>query len=344
MKRFFSCKKNRPLILIFLGDCMFIKSFLLRFRNKFFLNAIRSLLQDVCGTLRSAMQEQKNQLAFDFRTIVQQECEPRLSVTVQTVENNRFVIGEYISKFISAAITNRETFFPYKNSLRGKNLVICGAGPSLSNYKPIDSAVHLALNRAFLFDKVNFDFIYAQDFDGIKMCQKELVDYKGNNCVKFFGRQYSEVDWIRNKAIPKSLVADCQAKEFYNDVFYPKDLFDCKFVPDIDSRAVACMPNVGLGVMQFALYMQPKKIYLVGLDHSGNHFTEHGQTNEEKEKEKQFTDWYWDKYLERSRQKWEECKAFAKVYYPETEIISINPVGLKGIFKDWYQSEGEEPK
>ena len=35
---------------------------------------------------------------------------------------------------------------------------------------------------------------------------------------------------------------------------------------------------------------------------------------------------------------------FLAQYYPSTEIISVNPVGLKGIFKDWVQSEGEEPE
>ena len=29
-------------------------------------------------------------------------------------------------------------------------------------------------------------------------------------------------------------------------------------------------------------------------------------------------------------------KEFAGLHYPETEIISVNPVGLKGIFKEIY--------
>ena len=36
---------------------------------------------------------------------------------------------------------------------------------------------------------------------------------------------------------------------------------------------------------------------------------------------------------------WRRMKKFANVYYPDTEIISINPVGLKGIFRDEYQKE-----
>ena len=32
-------------------------------------------------------------------------------------------------------------------------------------------------------------------------------------------------------------------------------------------------------------------------------------------------------------------KEFARQYYPETEIISINPVGLKGLFIDQYTDD-----
>lgn len=35
-------------------------------------------------------------------------------------------------------------------------------------------------------------------------------------------------------------------------------------------------------------------------------------------------------------------KMFAKQYYPDTEIFSVNPVGLKGLFKDMY-TENYQP-
>lgn len=34
---------------------------------------------------------------------------------------------------------------------------------------------------------------------------------------------------------------------------------------------------------------------------------------------------------------WIMLKKFAETYYPDTKIISVNPVGLKGIFTDLYQ-------
>ena len=37
---------------------------------------------------------------------------------------------------------------------------------------------------------------------------------------------------------------------------------------------------------------------------------------------------------------YKKIKQFAACYYPDTEIISINPVGLRGLFKDWDQDKG----
>ena len=77
--------------------------------------------------------------------------------------------------------------------------------------------------------------------------------------------------------------------------------------------------------MQFALFTNPKRIYIVGCDCSSGYFNE--ETKEIKP----------NKMLVKS---WKELKKFVEIYYPETEIISVNPVGLKGLFKDLYQ-DGE---
>ena len=36
---------------------------------------------------------------------------------------------------------------------------------------------------------------------------------------------------------------------------------------------------------------------------------------------------------------WKKVKDFVAMFYPDVEIISINPVGLKGLFKDVYTKE-----
>ena len=73
--------------------------------------------------------------------------------------------------------------------------------------------------------------------------------------------------------------------------------------------------------MQFALFTNPRRIYLVGCDCSSGYFdgTATPLPNE---------------HLVGL---WKEIKKFAEIYYPETEIICVNPVGLKGVFKDLVQ-------
>lgn len=74
----------------------------------------------------------------------------------------------------------------------------------------------------------------------------------------------------------------------------------------------------------FALFGRPKRIYLVGCDVGGWHI-------------KQGEDPYPDLAQTRLRAEWERMALFAKYHYPDVEIISINPVGLKGLFKDEYR-------
>lgn len=243
-------------------------------------------------------------------------------------------MDEHIAVTVSTAAIHRETFLPYKNYCKGeKDIVVCGAGPTLQKYQPIEGALHIAVNRAFLYDKVDFDIIFAQDMDGIRMVQQELIDYRPKECVKFLAQTAD----MNKKTIPESLAIKCHALRFNCDYYIYRDGFRSKPVLDLESRALGGMPNVGMSVMQLALYMNPKRIYIVGCDMSGNHFNRGEQSKEEEaEQEKDLKD-YWENEGRRLLDKWGEVKKFAEIYYPDTEIVSVNPIGLKGMFKDYYQ-------
>lgn len=241
-------------------------------------------------------------------------------------------LTEWDIKNISTAMLHQKTFPQFKNSCQGKEVVVCGAGPTLKKYQPVKDAVHIALNRSFLFDKVSFDYIFAQDYDGIRMVQEELVAYEGNNCIKLLGTQDGGI-----KEIPESLAIRCNALRFNTDVYIYKNGYRSPFVSDIESRPLGNMPNVGLSVMQFALYMNPKRIYIVGCDMNGGHFANGNHTQEQVREEKKMLEKHWEEEQQKLLNKWKEFKEFARIYYPETELVSINPVGLKGMFKDWYQ-------
>ncbi len=324
-------------------------------RNTEILSAIRTDVESHAASLLSTMERQKAELVALLedslseikRNMAQMnevtsETKRRTEEEIKTVEDlfrrSKNDQVKLLPNFISGAIINRKAFSPFKNFCIGRELVVCGAGPSLKDYVPIKDAVHIALNRAFLFDKVAFDFIYAQDFNGIKMVQNELAAYRPESCVKFFGTQDDRTLGVYRSNIPFQLVDRCKARLFVTNYFAIDNLWDSKFVYNIDSSAISTFTNVGLAVMQFALWMNPKRIYLVGIDASGNHFTQQGLSEEEKAEEELRITAMWESERERTRKKWEECKLFASIYYPDTEIVSVNPVGLKGIFRDVYQN------
>ena len=239
------------------------------------------------------------------------------------------------SELIDTAILHKETFLPYKNLCKGeKDVVVCGAGPTLNNYKPIDGAIHIAVNRAFLYDKVNFDFIFAQDYEGINMVVDQLINYRKDNCVKFLGTQPMSDS---KKVIPESLIIKAGAKKFNTDWFIPDGPINGELVVDIDKKPLCNMYNVGQSVMQLALYFNPRRIYIVGCDMSGNHFARGNQTDAQVEEQRKIMENRWTTRKKELLRRWSEIKEFAKIYYPDTEIISVNPIGLKGMFKDLYQ-------
>lgn len=230
---------------------------------------------------------------------------------------------------ISTAILHQKTFPQFKNYCEGKNLVVCGAGPTLQKYKPIEDAVHIAVNRSFLYEPVQFDFIFAQDMDGIRMVQNELIQYRPGKCIKLLGTQLGN-----QKEIPEALAIKCEALRFNTDLYIYKNGYKSKCVQDIDSRAIGNMPNAGMSVLQFALYMNPNTLYIVGCDMTGTHFADGNQAPKGLMAEKELFDSYWITEQKKLLDKWLELKRFASVYYPETKIISVNPIGLRGVFED----------
>lgn len=238
---------------------------------------------------------------------------------------------------ISTCELHKKTFLPFKNLCAGKKVVVCGAGPSLKDYIPIEGACHIAVNRAFLFDKVDFDFIFAQDWDGIKMVSEELKNYRPGRTVKLLGSSCGAVE--AGKEISESYALSCDALRFNDDLFIYRNGYKSKCVKDIEYRALGTMPNVGMSVMQFALFLNPCEIYIVGCDMSGTHFAPGNQNDNQLKKEKVQYDDYWSKEQKDLLEKWMEIKEFAKINYPDTRIISVNPVGLKGVFEDLFQEK-----
>lgn len=233
-----------------------------------------------------------------------------------------------IKKRLSTYCLHQKTFLPFKNKHRGESVVLVGAGPSVLQYIPLKKTYHLGLNRAFKFDKVHFDYLFAIDQSGICEYYDEFASYP--NCTKFVGDQ----DNGPNFQIPESYALSMDCLRYKTSVHLPSG----RFAFDIDTEPLGNFCSVSLQAAQFLLYTNPKKIYLVGIDcnlATGGHFVGGVYDISSRGESLSVND-------SRSINDWKNLKNFAETYYPDTEIISINPVGLKGVFKDIYTNENGE--
>ena len=264
----------------------------------------------------SIKQTLKHFLRKLFRSILQ----PILS------ENNEILLRKQM-RLITTAQLHKNTFAKFKACNRGKNVVIIGAGPTVSQFKPIDNSIYIGLNRACQLDNVNFSYLFSIDKIGIEHIYPQFAKYE---CVKFIGDQNLGPKW----QIPETEVVKMKGDvyRYKTDAGLYQESF---FTYDIDSQPLGNFNTVSLQAMQFALYTLPEKIYLVGIDCSDyGHFA--ARQNEELSLDKRIQERGESRTQNASNsiRYWQMLKIFADEYYPEVKIVSVNPVGLRGIFED----------
>ncbi|MDR3048760.1 MAG: hypothetical protein LBV16_02820 [Elusimicrobiota bacterium] len=250
---------------------------------------------------------------------------------------------------------HKESFGKYKNYYNGRDLVVFGNGPSLNYYKPLNNVINIGVNLAFLSDKMKLDYLFISE----KMCvERYLNELDKVVAKKFYALKInvSSGDTPHTPIhthIPESYCIRHNAQRYYTIEAYPDDTFLWNnrkhyFTYKIDSQYLIHGHTIIFDPLQFALWTSPRKIYLVGCDagHAiGKHF--YGEDKEwckyrakfKKFKNQDDEDKYFNPYRQQVKKCWIMLKEFAQMYYPDTEIISINPVGLKGNFKDIYTQE-----
>ncbi|MCX4276034.1 MAG: glycosyltransferase family 8 protein [Candidatus Gastranaerophilales bacterium] len=211
---------------------------------------------------------------------------------------------------------HKEVFPKYKGINKGRDVVVVATGPSLKNFKPIENACYIGVNRAFEYDRAKFDYLFLQDYSGpTRTYIDKFIKYDAH---KFLGILPEKCGL--NTIIPL-YYGDFDDVERYYTV-HPTEKQEFAF--DLASLALGDSYSVVFPAMQFALWTRPKRIYIVGCDCTmSGHYN--GKSN--------------ILAVNAVIDGWRRMKKFANAYYPDTEIISINPVGLKGIFRDEYQKE-----
>lgn len=219
---------------------------------------------------------------------------------------------------------NVKAFKNFENCNYGKDAVIVGAGPSLKYYTPKADAVHVGVNFTWKRKDIPFDYFFLQDGNR-RYAYREMFEGVLQNVSShiFIGRFSKRCIY---KEIEFPVVSGQEGERIHRYWLEPDHLKEpCQ---NICYHPLADYCSVIFAALQFVLYTYPKKIYLVGCDTSykGHFYDDHSP------QEQNFLQNIW-KYG------YIKFKEFAEQYYPETEIISVNPVGLKGLFRDEYTEE-----
>ena len=223
---------------------------------------------------------------------------------------------------LPALKTHSEVFPKYKNIHNGQDIVLVASGPTVKDYSMLPNTVHIGVNHTYTLENLKLDYLFIQDNlkrDHMPTAQIDANLYRGCECKKFYGYHY-----INRYSIPEKDVIEANAERYYFvDQKVPTS--DSIFISaDISTRPLNCWASIVFPAIEFALYTHPKRIFIVGCDCSAN-----GHLIWTSKK-----DFCSD--AEIIKYGWEKIKEFKDSKYPDVEIISINPVGLKGLFKDVY--------
>lgn len=244
---------------------------------------------------------------------------------------------KYYSKFekyyylqktnIQASVLHPKTFLPYQNCHREESLVLVACGPSLKYYQPLLNAKHIGVNRAFLKENIKLDYLFIQDYlKGTNNDMYIAANYRVNKCIKFYGIiPELRKNCIGYKISPLSYQNCIDANA---NIYILEDEVERNFAQHLNFEPIGDFKGCIFSALQFALYTNPKKIYLAGCD-----CTDFGHFHKERSG---VTD---SLSLSYQVKIWEKLAFFLNSYYPKTEIISINPIGLRGLFKDVYTED-----
>jgi hypothetical protein len=235
-----------------------------------------------------------------------------------------------------------KTFPKYKGINTGKNVVVMGSGNSLNYYETIENAIHIGVNSVSRFDKIKLDYLFwahdwPSDRKDVDEFRNKILNYP---CKKFFCFALIAHASLRDqyKNI-ENFEEFCYSRIWHIAVM--KKSFRPKFAYNLSSEPLVMWPSIIFPAMQFALWTHPAKIYIAGCDlinekiveKKCNHYF-HNYNHNDIPISNNLDAIRFTKALYRDY--WEMFKDFAQTMYPEIEIISINPIGLKGLFKDIY--------
>lgn len=230
---------------------------------------------------------------------------------------------------LTIAKHHQQVFSQFKNLHKNDPVVIIAPGATMSYYKSIEGMVEIGVNSTCLRKDLNLSYWFAIDY----FATKNLLDtLKEKKYIKFFGQCSSSMTdhkYYKEKDAETAYYCfpDSIVDEIPNSYRYYIDHPSLEINRDIEMQAMPDLSSCVFSAIRFALHTGTKKIYLVGCDASLNGYFDKNI--------KQIDNWSTYNIL----RGWNIVKEFVDTFYPDVEIISINPIGLKGVFKDFYTED-----
>lgn len=250
-----------------------------------------------------------------------QELEKLVRKNKYMTNIDQIKINRLIQTNLSTCFMHLQTFPKFKAIHQGKDIYLIASGVSASKFHHVktNNDIYIGVNRSFQLPH-EMDYMFIQDYSGkTKEYIDELDNYRPGKCQKFYGLT-TEWNYNMERTIPESHAIKANALRYRTD-WACIDGFIPEFTYDISTQPLGCFGSITFPALQFALWTYPKRIYLVGCDCTTN-----GYAYDKNDKNTLYPDVLVKAY--------KQFKQFANKYYPDVQIISINPIGLRGIFKD----------
>lgn len=211
---------------------------------------------------------------------------------------------------------HKASFSEFKNYHRNETSVVVACGPSMKYYRQIEGAPHIGVNAAFRNPNIKLDYYFATDYEHKNDWYEELKNY---NFIKFFG-QYPTGIWRDKYQIPERLIEENNARRFYMAVPSEEIHLNIEYYPLMGFYSIIFQ------AIHFALYIGTKRIILVGCDCNSEGYFDGSKQVEG----------IGIHAVPRWKNGYIKLKEFVERFYPDVEIVSLNPVGLRGMFHDVY--------
>ncbi len=212
--------------------------------------------------------------------------------------------------------THKRSFAEFKYCHTGKAVAIIASGPTMAYYSQIKNIPHIGMNSSFKNESIKLDYYFTTDYEMQNDWFEELKDH---DFIKFFG-QYSTGEFRDKYQVNERLVYENNARRFFQAAPSEDIHLDIEFYPLMGFYSIAFQ------AIHFALYTNAKTIYLVGCDCTSSGYYDGSAQKEISALEKgSLPTW---------KRGYAKLKDFVERFYPDTEIISVNPVGLRGLFRE----------